>query len=180
MKIKYIWDGILYECLLDFENITNVCYSCGSQSHESRTSLFNSESIAFRIEKLQELSEVDDSFVLTAEGTLKKQSVLRFVLRGCKSPLSRHVRISVRWFRINNVIKKMMKEANMCIAMFGNPLPEETTKIFLGRGRADRSGLHPDWPFVISLRLLHCLPGCSSWKHDTKGNQFSGPSDPTP
>lgn len=59
----------------------------------------------------------------------------------------------------NNVIKKMMKEADTGIAKSDNPLPEETAKMFLGLGRADRSRLGPDWPFMMSLRLLPCRPG---------------------
>lgn len=32
-KLKYIRGGSLYECFIDYENITNIFYGCGSQTH---------------------------------------------------------------------------------------------------------------------------------------------------
>lgn len=30
-KVKYIRNATLYECLIDYENITSICYGCCSQ-----------------------------------------------------------------------------------------------------------------------------------------------------
>lgn len=61
MKIKYIRDDVLYECFLDYDNITNICYGCGSQNHKFDSCSFNTKSVAFHIERLQEPSQVDES-----------------------------------------------------------------------------------------------------------------------
>lgn len=31
MKIRYIRGGCIYECIIDYKNITNICYSCGGE-----------------------------------------------------------------------------------------------------------------------------------------------------
>lgn len=61
MKIKYIKADILYECFLDYENITNICNGCDSQNHTFDSCSFNTKSVAFRIERVQEPSQVDKS-----------------------------------------------------------------------------------------------------------------------
>lgn len=43
MKINYQWDDSLYECLVDCENITNICYGDGSHNHKFDTCSFNSK-----------------------------------------------------------------------------------------------------------------------------------------
>lgn len=55
-KLKYFYVGSIHECLLDYENITNICFRCGSQSHKFDTCSLKSKSIAIRIEKFQETS----------------------------------------------------------------------------------------------------------------------------
>lgn len=35
-------DGLLNSCLLDYENITDICYECGSQEHKFNTCILNS------------------------------------------------------------------------------------------------------------------------------------------
>lgn len=52
VKIKCMHDGIFYECLLGYENITDICFDCGSQSHRLNSCVLNSKSIAFKVEKL--------------------------------------------------------------------------------------------------------------------------------
>lgn len=49
-------EGIFYGCFLDYENITNICFGCGSQSHEFDLCILNSKSIALKVKKLQEIS----------------------------------------------------------------------------------------------------------------------------
>lgn len=68
LKIKYIRDGILYECFLDYENITNICHGCGSQAHKFDSYVFKSKHLVFKVKNLQEMLQVDDSFVLKMEG----------------------------------------------------------------------------------------------------------------
>lgn len=72
-NIKYFRDGNMYECLLDCENITNICFGCGSQSHRFDTCMFNSKSIIFKVEKLSEVSSVADSLKLKDDEKTKSQ-----------------------------------------------------------------------------------------------------------
>lgn len=41
-------------CIIDDENITNICYGCGSQKHKFDFCKLNTKSVSFRIKKLQE------------------------------------------------------------------------------------------------------------------------------
>lgn len=43
MEIMYRRDGSLHTCLLDYENITNICYGCGSQYHKFDSCVLNSK-----------------------------------------------------------------------------------------------------------------------------------------
>lgn len=52
-KINYVQEGILYEHLLDYENITSICFGCGSQSYRFNFCTFTSKNVAFKVEKLQ-------------------------------------------------------------------------------------------------------------------------------
>lgn len=54
MKIQYIRSGLVYDCLVDYENITTIFYGYGSQNHKFDACSLNSKSMAFRIERLQE------------------------------------------------------------------------------------------------------------------------------
>lgn len=42
-------EGAFYECFLDYKNITNICFGCGSQSHKLDSCIFNSKSIALKL-----------------------------------------------------------------------------------------------------------------------------------
>lgn len=33
MTIEYIWGGFLFEYFVNYENVTNISYGCGSQNH---------------------------------------------------------------------------------------------------------------------------------------------------
>lgn len=66
MEVKYIRSDTLYECFFDYGNISSICYGCGSQSHNFDACSFNTKSLAFRVEKLQEPSQVDKSHSLRA------------------------------------------------------------------------------------------------------------------
>lgn len=81
MRVKYIRDDSLYECFIGYENITNICYGCGSQSHKFDSHSF--KNVAFLVEKLQEPSQVEDSCGLR----LKERLSLR-MRNGSKSGLS--------------------------------------------------------------------------------------------
>lgn len=61
MKIKYIHCGSVYECLVDYENIISICYGCGSENHKFDACSFNSKSMAIRIERVHESSQMEDS-----------------------------------------------------------------------------------------------------------------------
>lgn len=54
MKTKYIQNGIIYECFLDCENITSIC----SGYHRPGSCVLNSKSLAFKVEKLPEMSQI--------------------------------------------------------------------------------------------------------------------------
>lgn len=45
----------------------------GSQSHRFKSSMLNSKSIVFKVEKLQEVSQVDDSLGLKMEDKIDSQ-----------------------------------------------------------------------------------------------------------
>lgn len=55
-KLKYFHEGVFCECLLDYANITNICFGRGSQPHKLDSYMFNSTSIALRTEKFQKVS----------------------------------------------------------------------------------------------------------------------------
>lgn len=71
--IKYFRNGNLYECLLDYENITNIYVGCGSQSNRFGTCMFNYKSIILKMEKLLEVSQVADSVELKEDEKVKSQ-----------------------------------------------------------------------------------------------------------
>lgn len=50
-KLKYIRGGHLYECIIGYENITNICYGCGSQTHEFDPCSCNIKSMVFQAKK---------------------------------------------------------------------------------------------------------------------------------
>lgn len=47
MKIKYFRDDSIYECFIDYENITNICYRCGSHYHKFDSCYLNSKSVSY-------------------------------------------------------------------------------------------------------------------------------------
>lgn len=49
---KSFMDDSIYECFIDYENITNVCYGCGSDYHKFDTCYLNSKSVSFKVERL--------------------------------------------------------------------------------------------------------------------------------
>lgn len=51
----------MYECFLDYENITNICFGYDSQSHKFDTCTLNSKGIGMRIENFQESFHIDES-----------------------------------------------------------------------------------------------------------------------
>lgn len=55
MEIKYKWDD---SCLLDYENITDICYGFGIQDHKFDTCVLNSKNICFIIENVQVVPQV--------------------------------------------------------------------------------------------------------------------------
>lgn len=54
IKIKYLRDGSLYKCFIDYENITNICYGWGSHNHKFDICSLNSKSVSFKVERLQD------------------------------------------------------------------------------------------------------------------------------
>lgn len=69
--LKYVLDGVCHECLLDYENITIICFGCGSQSQKFDTCRFNSRNIALKLENFQELSQADESQDLFNENKME-------------------------------------------------------------------------------------------------------------
>lgn len=53
MEIKYRRDGLIRSCILDYENITNICYSGGSHDHKFDNCILNSKNISSKVEKVQ-------------------------------------------------------------------------------------------------------------------------------
>lgn len=49
MKIQYIRSGLVYDCLVDYENITTIFYGYGSQNHKFDACSLNSKSMAFEL-----------------------------------------------------------------------------------------------------------------------------------
>lgn len=49
-------EGFLFECLLGYENITNIFLAVILKSHKFDSCIFNTRSTALKVEKLQELS----------------------------------------------------------------------------------------------------------------------------
>lgn len=90
-KIKYIHDGDCYDCLLDFENITSICFGCGSQSHKFDTCMLNSKCISLKLEKFQEISQVDETLGFHMESKTEIQDAdwvevrLKRALDSCES-----------------------------------------------------------------------------------------------
>lgn len=74
-KLKYFDERFFYERLPHYENITNICFRCGSQLHNFDSCMFNSKSIALKIEKSHEVSQVDESLGLCMEGNTDTQHV---------------------------------------------------------------------------------------------------------
>lgn len=66
-KLRYLREGIFYECFLNYENITNICFCWGSQSHKCDSFMFNSRRIALKVENLPEISQVDETLGLNKE-----------------------------------------------------------------------------------------------------------------
>lgn len=54
-KLKYFFESVIYECLLDYENITNICFGCGSQSHKFDSCTLNSKNIAIELRNFKNL-----------------------------------------------------------------------------------------------------------------------------
>lgn len=60
-------EGVYYECILDYENITNIYFGCGTQSHKFDSCKFYSKIVAFNIEKFQEISLTDEALRMNKE-----------------------------------------------------------------------------------------------------------------
>lgn len=56
MEIEYRRDGVVHYCLLDYENIADICYGC-SQDHKFASCVLNSKKIAFRIERFPQVAD---------------------------------------------------------------------------------------------------------------------------
>lgn len=61
MEIKHRREGVIHTCFLDYENITDICYSCGSQDHKFDSCILISENVAFKRENVQIIPEIADN-----------------------------------------------------------------------------------------------------------------------
>lgn len=54
-KLNYFYEGSIQECLLDYENITSICFGCGSQSHKFETCSLNSKTLPLKLKSFKKL-----------------------------------------------------------------------------------------------------------------------------
>lgn len=84
--IKYVLDGGCHKRLLDYENLTSICFGCGSQSHKFDACKLNSKNDTLKLEKFQRFSQVDDSHGLYNEEKTDTQEVDWVEVRLKKAP----------------------------------------------------------------------------------------------
>lgn len=65
--IKYVLVDVYRECLLDYENITSICFGFESQSHKFDSYKCNSKNIALELESFKRFSQVDDTHDFCSE-----------------------------------------------------------------------------------------------------------------
>lgn len=72
-RLKYFHEDVVYENLLDCENITNICFGCDSQSHKFDSCALNSKVLLLGSMNLQETSQMDESLGYNVEGKTESQ-----------------------------------------------------------------------------------------------------------
>lgn len=89
-KLKFYFEGVVYECLLDYENITNIYFRCGRQSHKFESCALTFESSGIRIENFQEASRTDEYVGLKMEERTTSQDADWIEVRVRRLPTTSH------------------------------------------------------------------------------------------
>lgn len=64
MELKYKRGNVIKSALIDYENLTDICYDCGRQDHKFEICPLHPKSFSIKIEKRSDVSSVyKDSFL---------------------------------------------------------------------------------------------------------------------
>lgn len=129
MKIKYIYGGCIYEWFIDYENITNRCYGCGSQTI-NLMHVYKILKVWLLGEKVQESSQVDEFPGFNVEGKKVSQEADCIEVKQKHKQRSSKNKINLlsKWIKVEMQIKsKVVVDSMVSLTNFWMKFSPEKT-----------------------------------------------------